>query len=158
VEFNRDVRPVLADNCFGCHGPDSAARKAKLRLDRRDDAIKAGVIVPGKPDESPLVERIFETTPARQMPPAQSHKKLTAAQKDTPRRWVAAGAESQPHWAFLPVPKAVAAPRPADPHGWVRTPIDAFVLDRLRRERLEPAAEATRETWLRRVTFDLTGL
>src|SRR5262245_23280069 len=77
VEFNRDVRPVLADNCFGCHGPDSAARKAKLRLDRRDDAIKAGVIVPGKPDESPLVERIFETTPARQMPPAKSHKKLT---------------------------------------------------------------------------------
>src|SRR5262249_27670994 len=142
IEFNRDVRPILTENCFGCHGPDSAARKAGLRLDRREEALRAKAIVPGKPDESQLVERIFEDTPARRMPPPKAHKTLTAAQKETLKQWIAAGAEYQPHWSFIPVPRAVAVPRPADPRSWVRNPIDAFVLDRLRREKLEPSAEA----------------
>jgi hypothetical protein len=158
IEFNRDIRPILADNCFGCHGPDSAARKAGLRLDQRDAAIKAAALVPGKPDESDLVTRIFETEPSRVMPPPKTKKTLSPQQKELLRRWVASGAEYQPHWSFLPVPKTVAVPRPADPTRWVRNPIDAFVLDRLRREKVEHAAEATRESWIRRVTFDLTGL
>src|SRR5947209_13524775 len=101
-EYNRDVRPILAENCFACHGPDSAARKAKLRLDRRDEAVNAGAIAPGKPDESEMIERIFAEDASQRMPPPKSHKKLTAAQKETLRRWVAAGAEYQPHWSFLP--------------------------------------------------------
>ena len=80
LEFNRDIRPILAENCFACHGPDSAARKADLRLDRREDAIKAGAIVPGKPDESALVERVFETAADKIMPPPKAHKVLKPAQ------------------------------------------------------------------------------
>src|SRR5262245_28477818 len=125
IEYNRDIRPILAENCFACHGPDSAARKARLRLDRRDDALKAEVITPGKPDESPVVERIFSDEPEKQMPPPKSHKKLTAAQKDLLRRWIAAGAEYQPHWSLI-APK-----RPQPPvvknTAWVRNPIDNFV-------------------------------
>src|SRR5438105_14108146 len=93
VAYNRDVRPILAENCFACHGPDSAARKADLRLDRRDDAVQAEAFVPGKPDESALIERIFATNPAQAMPPAKSLKKLTPTQKETLRRWIADGAE-----------------------------------------------------------------
>ena len=99
--YNRDIRPILAENCFACHGQDKSARKADLRLDVREDAIKAGVLVPGKPEKSPLVERIFSTNDREIMPPPKSHKKLTAIQKDTLKRWVAAGAEYQPHWAFI---------------------------------------------------------
>ena len=90
VTFNRDVRPILADNCFACHGPDSAARKAGLRLDRRDEAIKAEAIVPGDPEKSGLIERVFSDEPGQMMPPRKTHKTLTAAQKDTLRRWMAA--------------------------------------------------------------------
>src|SRR5437660_12837409 len=98
VLYNRDVRPILVENCFRCHGADSAARKASLRLDRRDDAIKK-VIVPGKPDDSELIRRIFAPEKAVVMPPPKSNKTLTAAQKETLKRWVAAGAEYQPHWS-----------------------------------------------------------
>src|SRR5437899_1686498 len=89
VAYNRDVRPILSENCFPCHGPDSAARKADLRLDRRDDALQAGVFTPGKPDASELIERIFAEDAGKRMPPAKSRKTLTAAQKDTLKRWIA---------------------------------------------------------------------
>src|SRR5947199_3887924 len=92
LEYNRDIRPILAENCFACHGPDSAARKAGLRLDRREEAIKADAIVPGKVDQSGVVERIFADEPARMMPPKKSHKKLTTAQKETLKLWIASGA------------------------------------------------------------------
>jgi mono/diheme cytochrome c family protein len=100
-EYNRDIRPILAENCFACHGPDSAARKAGLRLDVREQAVKREAIVPGDPEKSALVERIFSQERGQMMPPPKSHKKLTAAQKETLKRWVAAGAEYQPHWSFL---------------------------------------------------------
>src|SRR5438045_7718033 len=82
LQYNRDIRPILAENCFACHGPDSASRKAGLRLDRRDDAVKAEAVVPGKPDDSALVERVLSDNASRLMPPPKTTKKLTAAQKD----------------------------------------------------------------------------
>jgi hypothetical protein len=102
LEYNRDIRPILAETCFACHGPDSAARKAELRLDKRQDAIDYGAIVPGKPDESTLVERIFATGIDEIMPPPETKKKLTAAQKETLKRWVEEGAEYQAHWSLIP--------------------------------------------------------
>src|SRR5215470_8289530 len=98
VEYNRDIRPILAENCFACHGPDSAARKASLRLDQREAALKKEVFVPGKAKDSPLVKRIHMTKKGM-MPPASSHKKLTPAQKETLERWIDEGAEYQPHWS-----------------------------------------------------------
>src|SRR5579883_598874 len=126
LEFNRDIRPILAETCFACHGPDSAARKAGLRLDRREAAVEKGDITPRKPDASELVTRIFLPDGDEQaMPPAKSHKTLKPEQKELLKRWVAEGAEYQPHWSFIP-PRRPAVP-PA-PHGWVaRNPIDNFV-------------------------------
>ncbi len=102
LEYNRDVRPILMENCFACHGPDSAARKADLRLDRRDDAVKAEAFVPGKPDKSALVERIFSADKSEVMPPHKTNKTLTAGQKAILKQWIAEGAEYQPHWSFIP--------------------------------------------------------
>src|ERR1041384_545307 len=101
IDFNRDIRPILSDNCFACHGPDQNKRKAKLRLDVREEAVKKQAIVPGKPDESEVVRRIFSTDPDELMPPAKSQKKLTPEQKDVLRRWIAEGAKYQGHWAYL---------------------------------------------------------
>ncbi len=109
IEYNRDVRPILAENCFACHGADSAARKADLRLDRREDAIKAEAIAPGDPEKSALIERIFSDDKAQVMPPRKTKKKLTAAQKETLKRWIAAGAEYEPHWSFIAPKRAAAA-------------------------------------------------
>jgi hypothetical protein len=158
VEFNRDIRPILSDTCFKCHGPDSTTRKAELRLDLREAALEAGAFVPGDAEKSELVARIFSEDPNEVMPPPNSLKTLSPQQKELFRRWVQEGAEYQPHWSLIPVPAAVAVPQPADQAKWVRNSIDAFVLDRLRQANIEPAAEAPREKWLRRVTFDLTGL
>jgi mono/diheme cytochrome c family protein len=97
IRYNRDIRPILSENCFRCHGPDSASRKADLRLDKRDVAIELGAIEPGKPEDSGLVQRIFSTDPEEVMPPPAAHKELSAAQKDLLQRWVAAGAEYEPH-------------------------------------------------------------
>jgi hypothetical protein len=156
IEYNRDVRPILSENCFACHGPDSAARKADLRLDRRDDAVKAEVIVPGEPDKSTLVERIFSEDRGQVMPPPKTKKKLTAAQKETLKRWIAAGAEYEAHWSFL-------APRRPQPPavqnaGWVRNPLDRFTLAALEKRGLQPAPEADRRTLARRLSLDLVGL
>jgi hypothetical protein len=158
ISFNRDIRPILSDRCFACHGPDKNARKADLRLDQREAAIAVGAIAPGDVKKSTLVERISSSDPDVMMPPPKHNKPLTAQQKELLTRWVAAGAGYQPHWALIPVPKQVAVPTPDDPAHWVRDPIDAFVLDRLRQLKLEPAPEASREKWLRRASFDLTGL
>jgi hypothetical protein len=156
LEFNRDIRPILADNCFPCHGPDKAARKAGLRLDRREEAIDLGAIVPGKPDESDLVRRILSTEAKELMPPAKSRKKLTAAQKDALKRWVTAGAEYQPHWSLIaPKRPQLLAVRQA---GWVRNPIDQFILAELEKQGLQPTPEADRRTLARRLSLDLTGL
>jgi len=156
IVFNRDVRPVLSQNCFRCHGPDSASRKADLRLDRRQDAENAGAIVPGDPDGSELVRRIFTTDAAELMPPPETHLELTGAQKDLLRRWVAAGAEYQPHWSLI-APSRTPLPEVRQ-RNWVRNPIDRFILARLESSGLSPAPEADRRTLARRLSFDLTGL
>src|SRR6476620_5959702 len=102
VEFNRDVRPILSDKCFFCHGPDPAHRDGKLRLDIREDAVKAGAIVPGDVVKSTLLERVFHMDPDELMPPPKSKRTLTDAQKQTLKRWIEQGAEYQNHWSFIP--------------------------------------------------------
>ena len=154
--YNRLIRPILADNCFACHGPDSASRKADLRLDKREAAVEAGAIVPGNPGESELIARINSDNPDERMPPAASHKQLTSEQRELLARWIAAGAEYQPHWSFI---APVRSPLPAvQDSAWPRNPIDYFVLARLEAEGLKPAAEADRRAIARRVSFDLRGL
>jgi hypothetical protein len=156
VEFDRDVRPILAEHCFACHGSDATARKARLRLDQREDALKKGVIVPGKPDESSLVQRICSVDPKELMPPPKSNKKLSAEQREQLRRWIAAGAPYQAHWSLIkPVRPALPGVHAKD---WVRNPIDAFVLAGLEKAGLAPAPEADRRTLARRLSLDLTGL
>ena len=150
VEFNRDIRPILSDNCFSCHGPDSSHRQADLRLDLRDDAVAAGAIVPGKSAESTLVTRINVTDPDEIMPPPESHKKLDAKQKELLTRWIEQGAEYQKHWAYEPPVKAAV---PAGTNG-----IDHLVHKRLSALGLKPSAEADRRTLIRRLSFDLLGL
>ncbi len=154
--FNRQIRPILAENCFACHGPDSASRKADLRLDRREVAVKVGAIVPGKPDESEMIHRIFATDKDEVMPPPSIHKQLTAAQKETLKAWIVAGADYQPLWSFIP-PVRPSLPAVRDT-AWVRNPIDRFVLACLQQHGIQPAPEADRRTLARRLSLDLTGL
>lgn len=150
VEFNRDVRPILSDRCFLCHGLDKNRRKADLRLDIRDEAIKAEAFVPGKPDESELVARILSTDPDEQMPPPKSNKKLDARQKEILRRWVQQGAEYQQHWSYE---KPVKAQTPTGQNA-----IDVLVRRRLTEVGLKSSPEADRRTLIRRLSSDLTGL
>ncbi|MFO0797426.1 MAG: PSD1 and planctomycete cytochrome C domain-containing protein [Gemmataceae bacterium] len=150
VDFARDVLPILSDNCFACHGPDAKARKADLRLDTKDDAHASGSIVPGKSGESELYKRITSADPTEVMPPAKNIKQLTGQQKDVLKRWIDQGAPWGRHWAFEP---PVRPPVPGSGN-----PIDAFVLAKLRKEKLTPAPAATKEQLIRRVTLDLTGL
>ena len=160
VEFNRDIRPILSDACFHCHGPDNARRKADLRLDTEAGAFAAlsdtKVITPGHLDKSELYQRLIAPEARRLMPPAKSGRKLTAEQIDLVKRWIEQGAKWQAHWSFIP------PARPAVPAvkagAWPRNPIDAFILARLEKEGLTPAVEADRATLIRRVTLDLTGL
>jgi len=150
LSYNRDIRPVLSENCFFCHGPDPNKRKGKLRLDVRAEATAKQAIVPGKPDESELVKRIFTKDPDDLMPPTESHKTLTPAQKELLKRWIAEGAEYQNHWAYVtPVKPAVPSARDA---------IDFLVQKRLKELGLEPAPEADRRSLARRLFFDLVGL
>ena len=160
-DFTRDIRPILSHNCFACHGPDEHDRRGGLRLDDRDAAtaeLDSGgrAIVPGRPDESELIARIHETDPDTIMPPPESNHLLTAAQKETLAKWIAAGAPYSPHWAYVaPRPHA---PPPIRQTDWPINWIDAFVLGRLEAEGLTPAAEADPLTLVRRLTLDLTGL
>lgn len=156
LEYNRDIRPILAENCFACHGPDSAARKGELRLDKREMAMESTAIIPGDPEKSGLVSRINSTNPDERMPPPESKKELTAAQKETLRRWIAEGAEYQPHWSFI-APKRPQLPAVKNA-AWVKNPIDAFVLAKLEAMGLSPAPEADKRTLARRLSLDITGL
>jgi mono/diheme cytochrome c family protein len=156
VLFNRDIRPILAENCFACHGPDRASREASLRLDQRESAVKAGAIAPGNIDDSELLNRVFSEDSADRMPPPKSHKNLTDSQKALLRRWIVAGAEYQPQWALI-APVRPQPPAVADP-AWARNPIDAFVYAAIQKRGLQPAPEADRRTLARRVSLDLTGL
>jgi len=157
VSYSRQVLPLLSDNCFLCHGPDAKTREADLRLDVREAAIEAKAIVPGNPKKSSLIQRILTTDPEDVMPPPKSHLKLSAADKKLLETWIAEGAQYERHWAFVAPPEKVVVPEPKT-KGWARNPIDEFVLARLEAEGLKPTAEASRERWLRRVTFGLTGL
>jgi len=150
VEFNRDVRPVLSDNCYPCHGPDPKHREADLRLDVRDVAVSAKAIVPGSPDKSELVSRIFSKTPDERMPPPSSRKTLTAEQKEILKRWIAEGAVYQGHWSYSP------PTRPAVPAG--ANGVDYLVQKRLAEAGLKPSPEADRRTLIRRLYQDLAGL
>ncbi len=160
VRFNRDIRPIMSDTCFKCHGPGT--HKANLRLDLRDAAVKStgsggAPIVPGKPEQSEVVRRILATDPDERMPPPDANKPLTAEQQELIRRWVEQGAPYEKHWSFEPPLKAE-PPRVEGAAFRIRNPIDAFVADRLQREGLTMSPEADRETLIRRVAFALTGL
>ena len=156
-QFNRDIRPILSENCFACHGPDQNKRMANLRLDVREDAIKHGAITPGNPQKSALISRVFSTADAKIMPPPYSHKQLTPSQKETLRQWVQDGAIYERHWSFVPLPLVVPAPVVKNA-AWSRNEIDLFVLSRLEKENIKPSPDASRDIWLRRVTLDLTGI
>jgi mono/diheme cytochrome c family protein len=162
VDFNRDIQPILSDNCYQCHGPDGHARKADLRLDRKEGAYGKdddgrAIVAPGKPDDSELITRIFSKDSDEVMPTPKSNRKLTDAQKNLLKQWVAQGAPWAEHWAFI-APKKADLPKPDPALGITRNAIDAFVLQRLAAEGLKQAPEADKARLLRRVTLDLTGL
>jgi mono/diheme cytochrome c family protein len=162
VSFNKDVRPILAENCYACHGPDRNRRQRDLRLDQEDVAkapLPSGqvAIVAGHPETSALVQRITDPDEQKRMPHVSSGKpRLSATQIETLRRWIAEGAQWEPHWSYIrptrPSPPAV---KRAD---WPKNPVDAFVLAAIEREGLAPSPEAERRELLRRLSFDLTGL
>lgn len=163
IDFNFQVRPILADRCFKCHGPDEKARKAKLRLDLPESAYsirntnkQTRAIVPSHPEQSELVRRITTSDDDDRMPPPASNLVLTPEEKELLRRWVAEGAEYKTHWAFSPVHKPVIPSLEQNPQ--VRNPVDSFVLARLEKEGLTFSPEASRETLIRRLSFDLRGL
>jgi hypothetical protein len=156
LSYNRDVRPIIAETCFKCHGPDKANRKAKFRLDDRDSALAKKVFVPGKPAESELVKRITTADQDDVMPPPEAVHQLNDAQKRILERWIAEGATYEPHWSYI-APKQVPPPAVADP-AWAGNPIDAFIAARLAAEKVAPASEADRPTLLRRLSLDLIGL
>ena len=155
VDFNREVRPILAGKCYACHGPDEDKREAGLRLDVRAAAV-AEAIVPGNPAASEVWQRIISQDPDDVMPPPSSPKQLTSAERATLKRWIEQGAEYQEHWSFLPI-KRESPPRVKKVEG-LRNPIDAFIRARLEQEGLSAAAEAGRASLMRRVTLDLIGL
>ena len=156
VDFNREVRPILSNNCFQCHGPDEKVRKAKLRLDTKDGAL-ASAVVPGKPEKSSLIERIVSHDVDELMPPAKSGKKLSPREIETLAKWVKEGANYSVHWSYVkpvrpivPVVEKLTAP--------IKTPIDSFIYARLVTEKLAPEPEADKYALIRRVSLDLIGL
>ena len=161
VQFNRDIRPILSENCYACHGPDEAKRMTALRLDTEEGAFATlsgdrKAIEPGSLANSELFQRVASTDPMRRMPPAAfGHDPLSAREVDLIRRWIEGGAQWQGHWAFL-APELPEVPVDRYP-GWPVNPIDSFVLRRLNSERLEPSPPASKETLIRRVSLDLTG-
>lgn len=185
LEFNRDIRPILSDHCFRCHGPDQSHRKAKLRLDLREAALEREAFIPGKPDQSEIIRRIIATDPDDLMPPEDMHKPLSVAQKELLKRWVAEGADYQAHWAYIkPTRPGVPAASIQYPVSSVQNgesgrttghklktdslnteyfprplnPIDNFILAKLAEHKVRPYPEADRRTLLRRLSLDLIGL
>ena len=157
IDFNRDIRPILSDTCFACHGPDPTPRMAGLRFDIKEGAFaKAGVIVPGDSLNSRLIKRIAAPEPEMRMPPAASGRTLSAKQIELLRRWIDEGAKWDTHWAYL-APKRLEPPKVSNP-AWPHNAIDNFILARLERDGLKPSPPADKVTLLRRVTLDLTGL
>ncbi|MFN0055582.1 MAG: PSD1 and planctomycete cytochrome C domain-containing protein [Planctomycetales bacterium] len=160
VDFNRQIRPILADRCFRCHGPDAHHRQANLRLDTAEGArVDLGgrrPLVPGQPESSELLQRLTAADDSVRMPPPEAGKPLSTGEISLLRRWIEEGAEYQPHWSFLS-PRRPAVPEVRDPH-WSRNDIDRFLLSRLEQIGVAPAPPAEKVTLVRRVTFDLTGL
>ncbi|MBL9206097.1 MAG: DUF1549 domain-containing protein, partial [Opitutaceae bacterium] len=160
LEFNRDIRPILSENCYYCHGQDANHREGKLRLDEFESATRDrggyAAITPGNPDDSELIQRLLSNDEEERMPPAKSNKHVTPEQIALLRRWIAEGAVYQKHWAFTS-PRRAPLPR-VQAKDWPRQPIDSFVLARLEKEGLTPSPEARPETWLRRASLDLIGL
>ncbi|XAM01405.1 DUF1549 domain-containing protein [Phycisphaeraceae bacterium D3-23] len=158
VSYNRDIRPILSDNCFQCHGPDERMRDETggMRLDVREEALSFEVIVPGDPDASPVMQRIRSTNRNTIMPPPETHRSVTPEEAELLARWIEEGARYEPHWAFIP-PVAPELPEVSDTD-WCRNDIDRFVLARLDAEGLSPSPEADKRTLIRRVSLDLTGL
>jgi hypothetical protein len=161
VDFNRDIRPILSENCYKCHGPDDSARKANLRFDQKGAPLKPAKsgripIIAGVPEKSEMVARITATDPNKHMPPARSGKKLKETQIDLLRRWIAEGAPYAMHWAYV---KPVRPELPeVSQKDWPRNPIDHFILARLEKEGLKPSQPAEKHLLIRRVSLDLTGL
>jgi len=160
ISYNRDVRPILSDKCFSCHGFDGNAREADLRLDIREDAVRdregQSAIVPGDPDQSMLIQRVQSDNPRQVMPPPGFHKPLAADEVQTLRVWIEQGAAYEPHWAFI-APTKPQLPEVSDP-SWCKNEIDRFVLARLDEAGLAPSPEADKRTLIRRAHLDLIGL
>ncbi len=156
-DFNRDIKPILSGRCYACHGPDEKSRKAELRLDVREAAIASKSIVPGKSAESEVVRRVLSKDSAEMMPPAKSKKPvLSPKEVALLKRWIDDGAKYSDHWSYAKLTRpAVPTPKNA---GWVRNPVDAYILDRLEKEGLSPSKEADKVTLIRRLYLDLTGL
>jgi len=175
VDFNRDIQPILSENCYFCHGPDGKARKADLRLDRKEGAFRTKddvtPVVPGDPGHSELIKRIFSDDPDEVMPSPKSHRTLTEVQKQALKRWVEEGAKWGEHWAFV-APKRAAVLAIAEINlpvsewrnstdgfsDWGRNPIDAFVAAEHENRHLQPRPEAPKAVLLRRLSLDLAGL
>ena len=155
VSFNRDIRPILSENCYYCHGPDDKARQADLRLDT-EEALKEFAIEPGDVDASELVARITSDDPDTVMPPPESERSLSAGQIELLKRWIQQGAEYQGHWSFI-APKRPSLPRLVD-RSVAKNAIDHFIIAPLQAKGIRQAPEASRETLIRRATFDLIGL
>ena len=162
LDFNRDIRPILSANCFACHGPDEQTRKADRRIDTRDGALEDidgyRAIVPGKPDESELVVRLFAEDKTEVMPPAKTGKKLSDKEKATLKKWIEQGAPYAKHWAYVPPVKGPVPDVSKTNAAWARNPIDRFVLARLISEGLSHSPQADRYTLARRASLDITGL
>lgn len=157
ISFNFRIRPILAEHCFKCHGQDEKQRKAKLRLDVREVAVEKKAIIPGDADASEVIKRLLTHDEDDVMPPPKERKPLDAEAVGLLKTWIAQGAEYQRHWSFIP-PEKAPPPEVSGRESGISNPIDAFVLARLEKDGITPAPPADRETWLRRVTMDLTGL
>ena len=156
ISFNHDIRPILASQCFDCHGPDKNARKAGLRLDERGGAVDAGAIVPGKPFDSELLKRILTSDAGDRMPPPETKRKLSQSEIAKLRQWIAEGAGYQKHWAFIR-PRQSTPPKVSNPN-WPQNEIDQFVMARLDKEGMKPSPTANRYALIKRVYLDLIGL
>ena len=158
IQFTRDVRPILSNHCFQCHGPDENSREAELRLDQKAELFSkrddVAVVAPGKPEQSLLMQRVLSHDPDVAMPPKAANKPLSTDHKKTLEQWIREGASWEEHWSFIP-PRRPTPPTATD---WARTPIDSFILDRMRQKGLEPSPQAGPYTLVRRAYLDLTGL